>query len=88
MQMNYIDFYKSLLMEGLSLTFDSSKNFSEEQKREAKRILNNFIQSSYSYYREKFGLLMINRYDFILKDTRDHWRETIYRFEYVGKDLS
>lgn len=83
--MMYLDFYKELLREGLSLTFDSNKNFSEEQKREAKRILNNFIKSSYNYYREKFGLLMINRYDFILKDIRDEWRETTYRFEFVGK---
>ena len=83
--MNYLDFYKSLLNEGISLTFDSGKNFSEEQKSEARKALNNFISRGYKYYSDKFGLLMINRYDFILKDIRDHWRETIYRFEYVGK---
>lgn len=84
-QMNYLDFYKSLLNEALSLTFDSGKNFSDEQKREATKALNNFISSGYKYYSDKFGLLMINRYDFILRDIRDHWRETIYRFDYVGK---
>ena len=83
--MKYIDFYRSLLNEQLSLKFDDSKNFSDEQKREAKSVLNNYIKNSYKYYDDKFGLLMINRYDFILKDIRDHWREKIYRFEYVGK---
>lgn len=83
--MIYVDFYKEILSEGLSLTFDDTKNFNDEQKREATKALNNFISSGYKYYSDKFGLLMINRYDFILRDIRDHWRETIYRFDYVGK---
>lgn len=81
----YLDFYKELLREGLSLTFDSNKNFSDDQKREAKSVLTNYIESGFKYYSDNFGKLMINRYDFILKDIRDHWRETIYRFDYVGK---
>ena len=83
--MMYLDYYKELLVEQLSLKFDGSKNFSDDQKREAKSVLMNYIRSGYQYYSDNFGKLMINRYDFILKDIRDHWRETIYRFDYVGK---
>ena len=81
----YLDFYKELLKEDLSVTFDDSKHFSDDQKREAKSALTNYIESGYKYYSDNFGKLMFNRYDFILKDIRDHWRETIYRFDYVGK---
>jgi hypothetical protein len=83
--MMYLDYYKELLVEQLSLKFDGSKNFSDDQKREAKSVLMNYIRSGYQYYSDNFGKLMINRYDFILKDIRDNWRETIYRFDYVGK---
>ena len=56
--MIYVDFYKELLNEGLSLKFDDTKNFSDEQKRDAVKALNNFISSGYKYYSDKFGWLL------------------------------
>lgn len=83
--MDYLDFYRELIREGVSLSFASNKQFSDEQKRDAKVALTHYIKNGYKYYREKFGELAIGRYDFILKDIRDHWSEVIYQFDVVGR---
>jgi hypothetical protein len=81
--MQYRDFYKELIKEALSISF--AKDFTDEEKRQATDALKYFIKSGYKHYSEKYGELMVSRYDFILKDIRDHWRETIYSFDIVGK---
>lgn len=81
--MKYRDFYKELIKEALSISF--AKDFTDEEKQKATEALKYYIKTSYKYYSEKYADLMIPRYDFILKDIRDHWRETIYSFDIVGK---
>lgn len=83
--MKYRDYYRELIVESLSLKFKEGNTFTDEQKAKAKEALNSYIRNSYKYYTDDFGKLMINRYDFILKGIREHWREDIYEFEYVGK---
>jgi len=83
--MNYKDFYKDLLNEALSLSFNKDKNFTDEQKKQAKEALKQHLKSNYNFYREKFGELAIPRYDFILTNIRDDWRDTKYSFKYIDK---
>ena len=67
--MQYRDFYKELIKEALSISF--AKDFTDEEKRQATDALKYFIKSGYKHYSEKYGELMVSRYDFILKKIRD-----------------
>ena len=83
--MNYKDFYKDLLNEALSVSFNKDKNFTDEQKKQATEAVKQYIKSSYKFYTDKFGELAISRFDFVLKGIRDHWSETIFAFDIIGK---
>lgn len=81
--MKYKDFYKDLINEALSVSF--AKNFTDEEKQQAIKALKNFIKHNYKYYTDTFGELAASRYDFILKNIHEHWRNVIYSFNIVGK---
>jgi hypothetical protein len=83
--MNYKEFYKDLLNEALSISFAKNKNFTDEEKKQATEAVKHHFENGYNFYREKFGELAVSRFDFVLKDIRDHWRETVFSFDIIGK---
>ena len=76
---------KENINEALSLSFEPTQTFTDEQKKQAKDALKQHFKSNYNFYREKFGELAISRYDFILTKIRDDWRDTTYSFKYIDK---
>lgn len=76
-------FHKEQINEALSISF--SKQFTDEEKKQATEILKKYIKDNYKYYTDTFGELAASRYDFILKNIHDDWKRPVYTFNIVGK---